>query len=68
MGTSAPSDTGTTSFDASNVQLRSNGGGDANSFLRNLPNVQYQNQADRTPGVTTQKLIDTKPQLLSISG
>lgn len=68
LGTSAPSDTGTTSFDARNVQLRSNGGGDANSFLRNLPNVQYQNQADRTPGVTTQKLIDTKPQLLSISG
>ena len=63
-----PSDTGTTTFDASNVKVRSNGGGDANSFLRNLPNVQYQNEADGSPGVTAQDIIDTKPLLLSISG
>lgn len=64
----ALSDTGTTTFDASNVQMRTDGGGDANTFLRNLPNVQYQNQTDKDPGASSAKSIDTRPLLLSISG
>jgi hypothetical protein len=69
LGTTAPSDTGATTFDASNVKLRTDGGGDANTFMRNLPNVQYQNQNNSAdPGAGSQKAIDTKPALLSISG
>jgi hypothetical protein len=70
LGTAAPSDTGTTTFDANNVNLRTNGNGDANTFMRNLPNVQYQNQAGSSAGAgaSTVKTIDTKPALLSISG
>lgn len=63
----APSDTGTTTFDANAVDLRANGAGDANSFMRNLPNVQYQNQAV-TGGMGSQKAVDTKPAAVSISG
>jgi hypothetical protein len=68
LGTTAPSDTGTTTFDANAVDLRSNGAGDANSFMRNLPNVQYQNQQGINSGATTQSTIDSKPAQLSISG
>ena len=68
MGTAAPADTGTTTFDASAVDLRANGAGDANSFLRNLPGVQYQNQAGINNGATGQTTIDTKPAEISISG
>ncbi|WP_072377754.1 TonB-dependent receptor plug domain-containing protein [Hyphomicrobium sp. NDB2Meth4] len=64
----ALSDTGTTTFDSNSVNLRTDGGGDANTFLRNLPNVQYQDQTDDEPGATAGKSIDTKPLLLSISG
>ncbi|MEI9899016.1 MAG: hypothetical protein WDN31_01565 [Hyphomicrobium sp.] len=64
----APSDTGLTTFDTKNVQMRANGIGDANSFARNLPNVQYQNQADPNGGASSSNTIDTKPQKLSISG
>jgi hypothetical protein len=60
-------DTGTTTFDANSVQQRVTGSGDANSFARNLPNVQYQNSASRG-GASSSKTIDTKPQALSISG
>jgi hypothetical protein len=68
MGSGAPADTGTTTFDANAVNLRANGAGDANTFLRNLPNVQYQNQAGTNRGATTSKTIDTKPAEISISG
>jgi hypothetical protein len=68
LGTVAPSDTGTTTFDANNVNLRTNGNGDANTFMRNLPNVQYQNPGGSNPGASSANTIDTKPQLLSISG
>lgn len=68
LGTAATSDTGTTTFDANNVQMRTDGGGDANTFMRNLPNVQYQNRNDYNPGATSTKTVDTKPALLSISG
>ncbi|MBN8913008.1 MAG: hypothetical protein J0H65_13335, partial [Rhizobiales bacterium] len=44
------------------------GSGDANSFLRNVPNVQYQNDASTNAGVDGQSLIDTRPLLLSING
>ncbi|MCK9912601.1 hypothetical protein MXD81_25835, partial [Microbacteriaceae bacterium K1510] len=47
----SPSDTGTTVFSGDSARVRSLGGGDANSFVRNLPNVQYQNYADENPGV-----------------
>lgn len=68
LGTSAPSDTGTSTFDANAVQMRTNGGGDANTFLRNLPNVQYQNNASTNAGANSATAIDTKPALMSISG
>lgn len=68
LGSSSLSDSGTTTFDASNVQLRSNGAGDANSFLRNLPKVQYQNQGYSNGGLSSQKIIDSKPAEISISG
>jgi hypothetical protein len=73
LGTSAPSDTGTTTFDNSNVRMRTDGSGDANSFARNLPNVQYQNQAGSSGttgigGTTAVKTVDTKPEEISISG
>lgn len=64
----AISDTGTTVFDSRNVRMRSDGSGDANSFLRNLPNVQYQNDTSTNAGVDGQSLIDTRPLLLSING
>ncbi|MCZ7596285.1 MAG: hypothetical protein M5U16_16405 [Hyphomicrobium sp.] len=44
------SDTGSTTFDANAVNMRTDGSGDANTFLRNLPNVQYQNDTDESPG------------------
>lgn len=68
LGTAAPSDTGTTTFDANNVRLRTDGSGDANTFLRNLPNVQYQNSNSADPGAGSQKAINTRPALMSISG
>jgi hypothetical protein len=64
----ALSDTGMTTFDARNVQMRTDGSGDTNTFLRNLPNVQYQNDTDTDAGVTPQRLIDTRPLELSING
>jgi hypothetical protein len=68
LGGGVPSDTGATTFDAGNVQIRSNGRGDANSAFRNLPNVQFQNQSQGNAGASSQTTIDSKPQLLSISG
>ncbi|MFA5900322.1 MAG: hypothetical protein WC829_14565 [Hyphomicrobium sp.] len=68
LGTAAKSDTGTTTFDANNVMMRTDGGGDANTFMRNLPDVQYQNSNQYNPGATSTKAVDTKPALLSISG
>ena len=68
LGGAAISDTGTTVFDARNVMMRTDGGGDANTFMRNLPNVQYQNDIDTDPGVNLFELINTRPLELSISG
>ena len=61
-------DTGTTTLDAANVKARSVGGGDANSFVRNLPNVQYQNETSKDAGTNPYREIDTKPLEFSISG
>src|SRR5262245_21957094 len=68
LGGAAVSDTGTTVFDANAVKMRTNGSGDPNTFLRNLPNVQYQNDTSTNAGVNGQSLIDTKPLELSING
>jgi hypothetical protein len=68
LGGPATSDTGTSVFDSRNVRMRTDGSGDANTFLRNLPNVQYQNDIDADPGVDGQDEINTKPLLLSING
>lgn len=68
LGGPATSDTGTTVFDSQNIRIRSTGGGDANSFMRNLPNVQYQNESDKNPGVDGAREIDTRPLLFSING
>lgn len=64
----AISDTGTTVFDSTNVRIRTDGSGDSNTFLRNLPNVQYQDDTSTTAGETLQSTIDTRPLLLSING
>ncbi|MDQ8699211.1 hypothetical protein [Hyphomicrobium sp. LHD-15] len=64
----AIADTGTTVFDANSVRMRTDGSGDANTFLRNLPNVQYQNDTSTDAGVGNQSIIDTRPLLLSING
>jgi hypothetical protein len=68
LGGAAVSDTGTTVFDSKAVNTRTDGSGDANTFLRNLPNVQYQNDTSTDAGMTLQETIDTRPLLLSING
>lgn len=68
LGGPAIADTGTTSYTFEGVRIRTDGSGDANSFLRNLPNVQYQNDTSTNAGIDGQSLIDTRPLLLSING
>lgn len=62
------SDTGTTVFSGDNARARTLGGGDANSFVRNLPNVQYQNDTNEDAGTSGQKELDTRPMQFSIMG
>lgn len=62
------SDTGTTVFSGDSARSRSLGGGDANTFVRNLPNVQYQNDTSEDAGMTPEKEIDTRPMQFSIMG
>ncbi|WP_171904825.1 TonB-dependent receptor [Hoeflea olei] len=50
------------------IGTRSGGSGDPNDALRNLPNVQYQDDTDNDAGINDQDLLDTRPRLLSISG
>lgn len=64
----AVADTGTTVFDNRSVNMRTDGSGEANSFLRNLPNVQYQNDTNDDAGINGYQAIDTRPLLLSING
>lgn len=67
LGTSSLSDTGTTTISGGQIVARS-AGNDANDILRNLPNVQYQNDIDDDAGVSDQDLIDLRPREVSISG
>lgn len=68
LGTEAEADTGTTVLGPKAMALKSDARGDANSALRNLPNVQYQNDGSRDAGRDGQDEIDLKPMKLSISG
>lgn len=60
-------DTGTIVLGEEAMELKSTGG-DANSALKNNPNVQYQVQSSNDAGSDVQDLINTRPKLLSISG
>jgi len=68
LGGQSPVDIGTTIVGPEEFAVRTDGGGDANSFLRGLPNVQYQNETEEDAGVDGQKILNTRPELLSISG
>ncbi len=67
LGTNSVSDTGTTTISDGQIVARS-AGNDANDVLRNLPNVQYQNDIDNDAGVSDQDVIDLRPREVSISG
>lgn len=68
LGGKATSDTGTTSLESVVIMNKASGIGDANSILRNLPNVQYQNDSDNSAGVDGQDMINLRPLEVSISG
>jgi hypothetical protein len=68
FGGKGKSDTGTTTLEGALISNKVTGLGDANSILRNLPNVQYQNDSDNDAGVDGQDMINLRPQELSISG
>ena len=68
MSPRSRADVGTTTLDQEGFTIRTDGSGDANSALRGLPNVQYQNETDTDAGIDGQKILDTRPELLSISG
>ncbi len=69
LGGNSAADTGTTVYGSQAIANRVEGiGGDANSALRNSPNVQHQNEASNDAGSDSQDLINLKPKLLSISG
>jgi hypothetical protein len=68
LGTSSIADTGTTTISGGQLNGRTGGSGDANSVLRNLANVQYQNEINTDAGETDQSVIDLKPKEVSISG
>ncbi|WP_313618107.1 TonB-dependent receptor plug domain-containing protein, partial [Agrobacterium sp.] len=68
FGGKGKSDTGTTTLEGALITNKTSGLGDANSILRNLPNVQYQNDSDNDAGVDGQDMINLRPQELSISG
>ncbi len=59
---------GTTYLDNDGFTSRTNGSGDANSFLRSMPNVQYRDDTDTDPGESTEDVINLRPGLFSISG
>lgn len=67
LGTGSVADTGTSTLYGGQITARAEGN-DANGILRNLPNVQYQNDVDDDAGITDQSVIDLKPREVSISG
>lgn len=68
FGDSSINDTGTTVVDADAFRIKAGGSSDANSFLRAMPNVQYQNQSSRDAGVDGFTEIDSRPLQVSIAG
>lgn len=67
LGTESAADTGATVMDSTQIGIRTSSA-DANSFLRGLPNVQYQDDTNENAGVEGQAILNTKPQEVSISG
>ena len=68
LGDDSAGSTGTTILNQENFQARSDGSGDANSFLRSMPNVQYIDDTDDDAGEDGQDVINLQPQEFSISG
>lgn len=68
LGGNGITDTGTTVLDDEAVKIKAGGSNDANSFLRAMPNVQYQNDSSRDAGVDGFSEIDSRPLQVSISG
>lgn len=67
LGTNSPADTGTSTLSGGQLTGRIDGN-DANGVLRNLPNIQYQNDASDDAGATDLSVIDLRPREVSISG
>ncbi|QRM52728.1 TonB-dependent receptor plug domain-containing protein (plasmid) [Rhizobium sp. BG6] len=67
LGSDSVADTGTTTISGGQIEARSIGN-DANDILRDMPNVQYQNDIDDDAGITDQSVIDLKPREVRISG
>lgn len=61
-------DSGTTTVAGAAYRARIEGDGDANSVLRGMANVQYQNDMGTDTGVDGQREIDMRPLEVSISG
>ncbi|RMH92856.1 hypothetical protein EBB59_07800 [Lysobacter pythonis] len=61
-------DTGTRVLSGGGYQARIAGDGDANSVLRGMANVQYQNDASNDAGYDGMREIDMRPLEVSISG
>lgn len=68
LGSDSVADSGTTSLESTQLGIRTDGGGDANTFLRALPNVQYQDDTNTDAGVDNQDILNLRPIELSISG
>lgn len=68
LGDVSSPDSGTTVVSREAFEVMTGGSTDANSFLRNLPNVQYQDYANVDAGVDGFDEIGSKPQQVSISG
>jgi hypothetical protein len=67
LGTSSVADTGTSTISGGQIAARVEGN-DANGILRNLPNIQYQNDVSEDAGVTDLSVIDLRPREVSIAG
>ena len=68
FGGSSIADSGTTRVAGPAFAARLSGNGDANTALRGLANVQYQNDMNQDAGTDGQREIDMRPLELSISG
>lgn len=68
LGDGSPTDSGVTIVSREAFEIMTAGSQDANSFLRNLPNVQYQDYSSVDAGVDGFDEIGSRPQQVSISG